>query len=296
MTGSYPAALAIAAVLVATGCRPPAMTGTQPPQGRAESRAAARGAVLYDGYCAGCHGPDGRGDGPVAAVLNLRPADLRAPALREDANDEELVARLLDGTPLRTHPTPTGLVEERQAAALERYVLEISYHDAAAIRGGRLIYEQDCAACHGVYGQGMGKIMPERAMPDLADAQRRLPDDVMASVIRNGVGEMLPIDLGAAEMATLIAYLRVLSPGHRLYGTYCAGCHGDDGRGVHPEDLLPPAIAAPPLDSARLASMSPAKRRQRVLHMFRRERGLMPHFREILGPAELRDLLAYVRD
>ncbi len=38
--------------------------------------------------------------------------------------------------------------------------------------------------------------------------------------------------------------------GYRLYDTYCAACHGDDGRGVHPEDLLPPATKAPVIGAA----------------------------------------------
>lgn len=38
--------------------------------------AAASGAELYADYCAACHGPTGRGDGPGAEGLNPRPADL----------------------------------------------------------------------------------------------------------------------------------------------------------------------------------------------------------------------------
>jgi mono/diheme cytochrome c family protein len=32
--------------------------------------------VMFDQYCAVCHGPEGRGDGPYAADLNTKPADL----------------------------------------------------------------------------------------------------------------------------------------------------------------------------------------------------------------------------
>jgi mono/diheme cytochrome c family protein len=34
------------------------------------------GGELYARYCTSCHGDSGRGDGPVAHVLNPRPADL----------------------------------------------------------------------------------------------------------------------------------------------------------------------------------------------------------------------------
>ncbi|HTV44105.1 MAG TPA: copper homeostasis membrane protein CopD [Stellaceae bacterium] len=41
----------------------------------------AHGARLYAANCALCHGADGRGDGPAAAGLTVRPADLTAPHL-----------------------------------------------------------------------------------------------------------------------------------------------------------------------------------------------------------------------
>jgi mono/diheme cytochrome c family protein len=35
-----------------------------------------KGPDLYRAYCATCHGPNGKGDGPTAAALKTRPADL----------------------------------------------------------------------------------------------------------------------------------------------------------------------------------------------------------------------------
>ena len=35
-----------------------------------------RGPDLYHAHCAACHGPDGKGNGPVAADLKTKPADL----------------------------------------------------------------------------------------------------------------------------------------------------------------------------------------------------------------------------
>ncbi len=42
------------------------------------------GAILFGRYCASCHGPDGRGGGPVTVVLRDRPADLTSIAARRD--------------------------------------------------------------------------------------------------------------------------------------------------------------------------------------------------------------------
>ncbi len=66
MRGLLPAAGAVAAVLalLAGACTPAA----REPSGRA----------LYVAQCAPCHGAAGRGDGPLAAGLERRPADLTA--------------------------------------------------------------------------------------------------------------------------------------------------------------------------------------------------------------------------
>jgi mono/diheme cytochrome c family protein len=59
-----------------------AVVGAQkPPQLVIESMS---GHDLYQFYCATCHGRDGKGDGPVAAVLKTKPADLTTIAARND--------------------------------------------------------------------------------------------------------------------------------------------------------------------------------------------------------------------
>ena len=43
---------------------------------------ASSGGEMYRAYCAACHGPDGRGDGPASAALKSRPSDLTGLAKR----------------------------------------------------------------------------------------------------------------------------------------------------------------------------------------------------------------------
>ena len=50
--------------------------------GASESERAARGERLYLIHCKGCHGPAGGGDGPMTAVLKVRPPDLTRLAAR----------------------------------------------------------------------------------------------------------------------------------------------------------------------------------------------------------------------
>lgn len=61
------AALAVAGVLALAACQ------TQPE---------VSGRALFHDYCAGCHGADGKGDGPAAIGLARKPADLTRIAAR----------------------------------------------------------------------------------------------------------------------------------------------------------------------------------------------------------------------
>jgi mono/diheme cytochrome c family protein len=46
--------------------------------GPAPVASAASGKEMFQAYCASCHGPNGKGDGPAAAALKSSPADLTA--------------------------------------------------------------------------------------------------------------------------------------------------------------------------------------------------------------------------
>ena len=57
------------------------------------------GRTLYRRYCAACHGPEGRGDGPVAPALGEKPTDLSQISAANGGNFPFMaVVEAIDGT------------------------------------------------------------------------------------------------------------------------------------------------------------------------------------------------------
>ncbi len=76
----------------------------------------AEGADDYESHCAACHGPAGRGDGPMAAILVLPPSDLTGIArARQGVFPFWRVYEIIQGrAPVKGHETfQMPLMEER---------------------------------------------------------------------------------------------------------------------------------------------------------------------------------------
>lgn len=89
-----------ASVALAGGLAPAAYAELKP-----DAKAAAKGATLYVRYCASCHGPAGRGDGPLANDLRVPVPDLTTLSTRgSGAYPYERVVRIVEsGELLRGH-------------------------------------------------------------------------------------------------------------------------------------------------------------------------------------------------
>lgn len=86
---------AVTLAVMGAGCAPVA---SQAPDESPDSLLASVGAGYFQEYCASCHGVEARGDGPAAAALSPRPADLtRIAARRQGQFPSADIAKFIDG-------------------------------------------------------------------------------------------------------------------------------------------------------------------------------------------------------
>jgi mono/diheme cytochrome c family protein len=121
-----PAATAPAATAPAAAAAPATAIAAAAPAATASLEA---GAKVFKTFCQTCHGPTGKGDGPTAAALNPKPADLADGLFKYDPNGngtkgdiDDIKAIVHDGaakhggSPLMT-PWPGLTPEQLQAVA-----------------------------------------------------------------------------------------------------------------------------------------------------------------------------------
>lgn len=166
-----------------------------------------------------------------------------------------------------------------------------------AMRLGRNLFLNRCATCHGSDGRGA------KGFPNLTDSAWLWggdPASIEATIAngRTGVMPALGAALGDAGVDAVIAWLRALpslpptgavppalAAGQQAFATYCAACHGADGRGM-------PALGAPNLaDEDWLHGGSDADIRD-VLMKGRINQ--MPAQSDTLTPDRIHVLAAYV--
>ncbi len=61
------------------------------------SAGTASGEGNFQSYCIGCHGDDGKGDGPLAESLDVKPRDLSDPAFTSSKSDAHLFKVIKQG-------------------------------------------------------------------------------------------------------------------------------------------------------------------------------------------------------
>ena len=152
----------------------------------ASAQASHAGKPVYDKWCAGCHGVEGRGDGPGARYMLPLPRDftrasyqIRTTGTGELPTDEDLRRVIDDGMPGTAMPGWRGRITNRERDDVIAYLKTMSRFFANAqppqplsiggapgggddaIAEGRRVYEQmECNKCHGQQGRGDGTSAP----------------------------------------------------------------------------------------------------------------------------------------
>jgi mono/diheme cytochrome c family protein len=158
------------------------LLGVGAPAAGQEAAAGTEGKAVYDKWCAGCHGVDGKGAGPGAARMLPRPRDftraqyqIRTTASGELPTDEDIRHIIDVGMPGTAMPGWEEILTEDERDQLVAYLKTFSrffanaqppklveFSDAPGaseerIAEGREAYvEIECAKCHGEAGRANG--------------------------------------------------------------------------------------------------------------------------------------------
>ncbi len=191
---------------------------TVPSENAAYAKQVERGAGLFKTDCAGCHGSTGRGDGFIAPVLLRKPKDLASTrySLR-------LLSQILWNGKRGTAMPAWRAVPIEDLTALAAYVQSLHQStqapDASAesLQRGNQVFQQNCAPCHGVAGDGKGAAATT-LIPEPANFQLKQPDfGYILDTLNNGIpGTGMPAwnkQIGEPDRRALASFLRSLYKG-----------------------------------------------------------------------------------
>jgi cytochrome c oxidase cbb3-type subunit I/II len=179
--------------------------------------AGARGRAVWLEQCAGCHGADGRGDGPAAAWLHPAPPNL---TLRE-FGDAYLADALWNGVAGTSMPAwrDQSLEDLAALAAFVRTFASVAEESppAGALEVGARVYAAHCAECHGPSGAGDGFAAKELPVAPTDFRNRRASFAENVRVLTAGIEgtSMAPWTgrLSGEELVAVAHYVRSLWEG-----------------------------------------------------------------------------------
>jgi cbb3-type cytochrome c oxidase subunit III len=193
--------------------------------------AAYEGRRLYVSYCQLCHGVDGKGEGPLAKVMEISPADLTTTVR---SRSERILIKIITGEGRQTitgrdrhnllseaMPEWKDVFDESQVRALIAYLrfLGRAKHDLMGDpEVGMQLYQKYCHVCHGEEGEGDGimtRLMGIEPM-DLTNPNETnsLSNDGLVRSIMQGKGQFMPAwhgILSQDDVEALVSYIRLLS-------------------------------------------------------------------------------------
>jgi len=119
----------------------------------------AQGAAIYAEHCAACHGSTGKGDGPAAAQLLTQRTtplpDFSTPDHFLHHSQAELFQIVTEGRLEYFMPPWANTLSEAERWSVVAYLYSLSAPKEQQTQG-QTLYDENCAACHGVTGAGDG--------------------------------------------------------------------------------------------------------------------------------------------
>ncbi|HXH14017.1 MAG TPA: c-type cytochrome [Alphaproteobacteria bacterium] len=129
------------------------------------------GRKLYMTYCYTCHGMTGRGDGPAAAHLAIKPRNLTDDAYMSKRTDQDLYT-VISGGSAAIHrfsemPAWKHFLYHERILDIIAYIRTLHRPGAAPgqpeerpgdAEAGKRLYADYCAVCHGKEGRGDGPV------------------------------------------------------------------------------------------------------------------------------------------
>jgi cytochrome c oxidase cbb3-type subunit 3 len=229
-----------------------------------------RGERLFQGHCAGCHGPRGSGG---------RGANLARPKLPRAPDDEALFHVIQDGIEGTEMPGAWQMTnrEVRQTAAFVRTLGQRPEETVTgnAARGERVYLARgNCATCHMIKGKG-GRLGPELSAIGLGRSASFLRAALLDPAVNLREISFQDRDPSSPTRSFQVVLL-VTRDGRRIEGIHM----NEDTFSIQIRDVT-----------------------DRVLSFWKKElrewkiengKSLMPAFRDAFTPAELDDLVAYL--
>ncbi len=193
--------------------------------------AAFEGQRIFVSHCQLCHGPDGKGAGPLAENLGLAPSDLTQ-TIR--SRSDTILRKIISGEGGQTitgrarhniltdaMPNWGEVFSDQQIDALIAYLRYLStskFDMMGDPEKGALLYGKYCAVCHGEEGYGDG-VMTEILDLEPLDhtnpvVMNRMTNEDMIEAILSGNGEYMPAWEGILEreeVEALVSYIRLLT-------------------------------------------------------------------------------------
>jgi cbb3-type cytochrome oxidase subunit 1/cbb3-type cytochrome oxidase cytochrome c subunit/cytochrome c553 len=180
-------------------------------------RFARRGAEAFARNCAGCHGQEGRGDGPAAVALLPRPSDLSGARYSDQALSEVLWQGVKGSAMPGWHDLAGN--DLRGLAAFVRSLEDEGGGEAPALTGAeqeraRALFAKNCATCHGAGGEGNGQsastLAPAPTRFTLVRPSPRRAEHALAEGVPGTAMPAWKSKLSEAERGLLARFARTL--------------------------------------------------------------------------------------